>query len=456
MRIMPAQIVFLTLYLGLIGGKQPVQVQVGANVASVRIFLDGREMGVLKASPWTLIVDLGPPYEPHELLAIAYDRDGDEAGRVSQLINLPRPAAEITIDLQSDKSGKPVSVSLRWEHVYAAKPVLTTITVDGKPIHVEAGYRAQLPKLDAVNPHVISAQMRFSDLTTARQEVVITGAAVSDSISTELTPVVVTGDLRGKGATFERCLSENGTPLQTRAVETPEAEVFLIREPNAREVNAAIDPDYVSGRSWQATLKARKAMPLEPGVTLRYTWPIVRRYESPGHIASNIFDTSGPMLSKDVGMTGALTVSYDAKAANFPLLPVEPRSQRRFADAVAVAGLRAVTDGRRRAIVLLVDCTFDLENDRSLAEPAAVRRYLKTMGVPFFVWSVSGPRPDLEPAWGDVDDISTPNQYQLAVQRLRTSLASQHVAWVAANPLTALRAEADPRCGITALAQLGR
>jgi hypothetical protein len=453
---MPAQIVFLTLYLGLIGGQQPVQVQVGANVKSVQYLLDGRDVGVLKSEPWTLIVDLGQPFEPHELVAVAYDKDGDEAGRVSQLINLPRPAAELTMDLQNDKNGTPVSVSLRWEQVYAAKPVLTTITVDNKPIHVESGYRAQLPKLDAANPHVIAAQMRFSDLSLARQEVVITGGAVSDSISTELTPVVVTGDLRGKNATLERCLSANGTPLQTRAVETPEAQVFLIREPNAPEYIAAIDPGSYTGRSYQGMLKARKSMPLEPGVTLRYTWPIVRRYESPGHISSNIFDISAPLLSKDVGMTGVLSLAFDSQAANFPLQPVEPKSQRRFADAVAVAGLRAVTDGRRRAIILVVDCTFVLGNDRSHAEPEAVRRYLKMVGVPFFVWSVNGPRPDLEQAWGDVDDVSNPRQFEMAVQRLRATLASQHVAWVATNPLTALHAEADPRCGITTLAQLGR
>lgn len=453
---MPAQIVFLTLYLGLIGGQQPVQVKVGAEVTSVRFLLDGRDMGVLKAAPWTLIVDFGPPYEPHELVAVAYDRDGDETGRVSQLINLPRPAAELTIDLQSDKSGTPVSVSLRYEEVYAAKPVLTTITVDGKPVHVEPGFRAQLPKLDPASPHVISAQMRFSDLALARQEVVITGGAVSDSISTELTPVVITGELRGKSATLERCLSANGVPLQTRAVETPEAQVYLIREPNAREFIAAIDPDHVTGRSWQATLRARKETPLDPGTTLRFTWPIVRRYELPGHISSNIFDTSELLLSKEVGMTGVLTASYNAVAANFPLRPVEPRSQRRFADAVAVAGLRAVSDGRRRAIVLIVDCTFDLGHDRSLAEPLAVRNYLKSVGVPFFVWSVSGPRPDLEPAWGEIEDIGTPRQFQMAVQRLRASLAAQHVAWVAADPLTALHAEADPRCGIATVAKLGR
>jgi hypothetical protein len=43
----------------------------------------------------------------------------------------------------------------------------------------------------------------------------------------------------------------------------------------------------------------------------------------------------------------------------------------------------------------------------------------------------------------------------LAVERLRSTLASQRVVWIASDPLTALRVDADPRCGITPLAHLG-
>jgi hypothetical protein len=43
-----------------------------------------------------------------------------------------------------------------------------------------------------------------------------------------------------------------------------------------------------------------------------------------------------------------------------------------------------------------------------------------------------------------------------AVDRLRASLASQHVVWVASDPLKALHIEADPRCGIALLAHSGR
>ena len=57
--------------------------------------------------------------------------------------------------------------------------------------------------------------------------------------------------------------------------------------------------------------------------------------------------------------------------------------------------------------------------------------------------------------WGDIEDISTPNRLRLAVERLRSTLASQRVVWISSDPLTALRVDADPRCGITPLAHLG-
>ena len=189
---------------------------------------------------------------------------------------------------------------------------------------------------------------------------------------------------------------------------------------------------------------------------MHYTWPIVRRsMEAPGHVASNLFEMSDDISSRALGLPGFLSLAFDANADNHPLETVEPGSQRRFADAVAVAAVNGVAAAHRRAVVLVVDCTFDLEHDSSSAEPAAVRRYLESIGVPLFVWSVSGPRPDLETEWGDIEDISIPNQLRLAVERLRSTLASQRVVWISSDPLTALRVDADPRCGMTPLAHLG-
>src|SRR5216684_6532826 len=142
---MSSQIVFLTLYLGLIAGRQPVELQVGTDVKSVRILVDGRESAVLKAPPWRAIVDLGPAYTPRGVVAVAYDRDGDEVGRTSQTINLPRPLAELTIGLLTGDKGIPVSVALRWEHVFAAKPLRASIIIDGKKVPVDKHFHAGIP-----------------------------------------------------------------------------------------------------------------------------------------------------------------------------------------------------------------------------------------------------------------------------------------------------------------------
>jgi hypothetical protein len=443
-----SQIVFLTLYLGLIAGHQPIEVQVGPAVKSVRILVDGRESAVLKAPPWRAIVDLGPAFEPRGVVAIAYDRDGDEVGQVSQTINLPRPAAELTIGLQNDGKGVPVSVALRWEHVFAAKPSRATISLDGRKMRVDAQFRTGLPPLDPAHPHLIEAALRFDDGVVARRELVIAGGPVSDSISTELTPMVFSGKLPGKQETLDGCLSLNGAPVQTRSVETPDALVRVVREPNVGEVLAALDPGQSAGRSWREAQEVRHRMPLDPGTTMSYTWPISEHLEAAGHVPSTVFLTSGTTSSSDSGMLGFLTLPYSESGEQRAVVDVS--AHRRFADAVAVAGLNASIGAHRRAVVLVLSRSADQSN----IAPAAVRHYLQSIGVPFFVWSLTGPRPDLGTSWGEVDDISTPKQFQAAVVRLRTSLASQHLVWIAGDPLSVMHVEADPRCGITPLAHM--
>ncbi len=105
--------------------------------------------------------------------------------------------------------------------------------------------------------------------------------------------------------------------------------------------------------------------------------------------------------------------------------------------------------GRRRAVILVLSKT----PDRSLYSPPVVRRYLEEVGVPLFVWSADGRRPELVNTWGQVDDISTTAGLQAAVWRLNDSLARQRIVWVAADPLKALSAEGAERCGLTPTAR---
>ncbi len=444
------QIVFLTLYLGLISGRQPIRVQVSPEVTSVRILIDGREAAAIKAAPWSAVVDLGSSFEPRELVAVAYGRDGDETGRTSQIINLPRPPAELTIGLETDEQRLPVAATLRWEHVFAAKPTGATITIDGQKTQLDRKFHTLLPRLDPDHPHVIAAEMRFEDGYVARSELVIAGGAVADSISTELTPVLFSGKPLEK---LDGCLTSNGTPVKIRAAETPAAEVFFVRDPDVAEVRAAFDPARISFQGSRNSLLARGGAYLDPGTTMRFVWPVAQQIEASGHIPSNVFETSPIVSSSGAGILAFMTNTYDtANSMVHRSVRDLKSSPRRFADAVAVAGIDAATGAHRRAVVLVLSKSVDT----SRSQPAGVRHYLDSIGVPLFVWSPTGLRPDLGTSWGDVDDVSNPQRFQMAVQRLRASLASQHVAWVATDPLTALRAEAAPRCGITTLAHLGR
>jgi hypothetical protein len=102
---------------------------------------------------------------------------------------------------------------------------------------------------------------------------------------------------------------------------------------------------------------------------------------------------------------------------------VEPR----LADAVAVAGLQAATEHRRRAVLLVLGRDAA---DASRYDPATVRRYLAALSVPLFVWSLEGPDTPAAKAWGGAEDVSNVRRLYAAVDRLTEELESQRIVWV--------------------------
>ena len=122
---------------------------------------------------------------------------------------------------------------------------------------------------------------------------------------------------------------------------------------------------------------------------------------------------------------------------------------RLFADAAGVAGLDSITGGNRRAVIVVLDH----QNDSSSHDPGSIRGYLSSIGVPLYVWSVSGLRPELEARWGEIDDISSPAKLRIATDRLRTDLETQRVAWLSTDAVAALRVQPTGRCNLTPLAQ---
>jgi hypothetical protein len=211
-------------------------------------------------------------------------------------------------------------------------------------------------------------------------------------------------------------------PLKASGIETSDAFVVLVKDPATRT---------------QLLIPADLRFDAETAE--RILWPVSRPINAPGEPTAIAFPQS-------VNHGKAATVSWLLTQRLSPLpSATEPRQ---FTDAVAVAALSALERGRRRAVVLVVSKA----SDRSLYSPLVVRRYLEEVGVPLFVWSADGPRPDLSDAWGTVDDISATAGLQAAVGRLKDALTRQRIVWVATDPLTALNAEGAERCGLTPVA----
>jgi hypothetical protein len=76
--------------------------------------------------------------------------------------------------------------------------------------------------------------------------------------------------------------------------------------------------------------------------------------------------------------------------------------------------------------------------------------------VPFRIWSLNGPRPEICELWGEeVRDVSTAAALLAATEDLRKELESQRVAWLPVGPLDAFRVVTSADCAYAPLAGEG-
>ena len=105
-----------------------------------------------------------------------------------------------------------------------------------------------------------------------------------------------------------------------------------------------------------------------------------------------------------------------------------PKVRMRFADAVAVAGLEAIKENRRRAVLLVLS---PQEKEESRFDPERVRRYLAALHVPLVVWCVGDPEPgSAAAAWGKIEIIKSDGDLKRAFETLREMLDSQRIVLV--------------------------
>ena len=437
------QIAFLTLFLGLAVGPLPVELTVTGPVATVELLLDGAPSGRIVGPPWKGEIDLGPTLSPHDLVARALDAQGNEIARVQQWLNLPRPPAEVDILLESGPAGRPVAARLTWQSVTGERPSAISVTFDDKPLAVGAEGRIKLPDWNPETSHVLTAELRFSDVLTARRDLVF-GGRYGDQVATELTAVPVRlrpGKVLPPPERMAGWFHAGGRPATVAAVEEGPAEILVVRDlalstvfekllaegsrsrpvPNMRggSIRGSMRRGPNSGfSSGQRRLDDRRfSMTPDKDETVRFVWPVPRVVSASGQTAV-IFDMSQNFVARDGGILWFL--------ARF--LPWEEDPARQcLADAVAVAGLQALRANHRRAVLLVLS---EHSSDASRSSPALVRRYLDAIRVPLFVWTLDDAAAPAAVAWGGAANVSTVGKMQKAFNRLQEELKPQRIIWI--------------------------
>ena len=423
-----AQIAFVTLFLGLTLGTQPVELTVSGPVATIELVLDGTPVLRLHGPPWRSRIDLGSRLEPHELVARALDRQGQEIARATQWLNLTRPPAEVEVVLERGAGGRVTAVRIAWQSLTGAVPSGIGALLDGNPLILDRERRFPIPAYDPGTSHVLTITLQFPDGLSARKDVVF-GGIYGEEVSTELTGILVR--LRkGKNLPpvpqLQGWFLDAGRPLHVAAVEEGPAELLVVRDLTAIEVLRKLEDQRWSRMSAAEQMGNREflrfQMTLEPEDEIRLVWPIPKSYAGSSGLPTDLFDVTRTYTAKDGGLFWLISRTVPRAGA--------ATSPQRLADAVAVAGLRTLDSNRRRAVLLMLARE---PADGSRLDPALVRHYLETIRVPFYVWTVlkpwSTPPPSMA-AWGELEDASSLNKMREAFERVKEDLESQVLIWV--------------------------
>ena len=379
----------VTTFPSLIPGDQTLQVATRGSVSAVEILLDGKSLGKVSRPLWTGTLPLGPGLVPHELVVRALGPQGEELDRSRQWINLP--AAEIGLALEGE------AVRVSWT-TQGAEPKEVAVAFDGKPLEVKDGL-AVLPAYDPARVHLVTATLTFPREVEVRQ-----AAALEGGVLLALTPVPVRLEWGRKLPPLEKLqgkLTARGEPLRVVAAESGPAELYVVRVPALGETRTLLQPRIEAQDGFVLSLLSLARD--DDGLRLVSPWPQV----SPAPAAWPGLFNLLPRTSarRDGGLLYPL--------AEMDLVEEHKLKEMRVADAVAVAGLQAAVSNRRRAVLLVLGHPFE---DRSRLDPAAVRAYLGSLGVPLYVWNLTDPFP----AW-EAEEFE---------HGLKTDLDLQRILWV--------------------------
>ncbi|PYQ30326.1 MAG: hypothetical protein DMF56_05800 [Acidobacteria bacterium] len=400
------QIVFLTLFLGLTMGRQPVAVSVtGAPAARVEITLDGQPVANIAREPWKASVDFGDHLLPRRLVARALDANGNELARVEQRVNLPRRVSEASLVMEGS------SARLVWQSLETEKPKDIHWMLDGARISF-ASTRVSLPAYDPEKPHLLRAVATSASGLIAEAELVF-GGGLADSAGASLTPIPVR--IEKSEAEIKNAITVNGEPAQIVAIEKLPADIIFVREPSLANFAFRVDVESrVHGREG-FNVVGGAAVPLERQQGTRFMWPVAIRMK--GTSEADLFASSRTFMVGDA--PGVRNVLGRVSAP--------PSENLRFADAVAVAGLQAAGSRRPRAVVLITGAKY---RDWSQLPPKKAKEYLASIGVPLYVWTVGDATPA---AWGEPRRIDSGDRVSDAARELLDDVQHQRIVWIAGD-----------------------
>jgi hypothetical protein len=402
---------FLSLFFGLISGPYPVELTVDGPASAVEVLVDGRSAARIPGPPWKATIDLGRDLLPHEIVARALDAQGREIGQVQEWANLPHPLTKVEIALEGGGGGPPKGARVLWTNLAGEDVRSVSLSFDGLPVKLDREGRGELPPHDLKSIHILTAQVDFKPDKTVRRDLAY-GGEYGTEVSTELTGVPVharSGEVPPAGK-LAGWLTANGKPVSVDAVEEGPGKLYIVCAVSAHEIYQKM------GQTGHLLKDIHYEMRLGPQDEIRFVPSVPQRVESSG-VVSDLFQISPPIRYEAGGLLWLLQRSG---------LP-EPPGRQRIGDAVASAGLAAMNENRRRAVLLVLSGD---ERDASRYDPATVRRFLAALRVPLFVWSLGQPKPgSTAAAWG-ARDVSWTQHLYAAAREVRDELDSQRIVMV--------------------------
>ncbi|MCG8454912.1 MAG: hypothetical protein MI919_01425, partial [Holophagales bacterium] len=328
------------------------------------------------------------------------------------------------------------------------------VAFDGQPLEVADPRRVELPAYVGERIHFVTAALRFPDGSSARAEATF-GGVYGSEINSELTAVPVrlsSGEGEPTPARAAGWLEHRGSSLRVVAVEKGAADVVLVREQGTEDLVRRLRAAGIrrtrklAGRGFQGQGNPeilRHEMSLGVRDRLIFLWPVVEQQPHPRFSEVSFFDGQSHGFDQG-GFFWFLTRLY-------PLDRSLEQGRQLLADAVAVAGRRAASADRRRAVVLV---TGRKPEDGSRLAPESSRGYLRSLGVPFHVWTPGTLLPgDAAEAWGEARPVQSLERLRRAFRELEKDLESQRILWVEGRylPHEIERGRAAPR-GVDLLA----